>query len=77
MKRIAIAVLALALSASAAFADVPATQWSLVLAMGNNTFIIGGYSTEAKCEEARGVTGKSLKKAKVGKAFCVELRNAT
>lgn len=75
MKRISIAVLAMALLATSARAAD--TQWSLVLAMGQNTFIIGGYSTEAKCEEARAVTGKSMKKAKVGKAFCIELKNAT
>lgn len=73
MKRIALAFALLA--ASPAFAAD--TQWSLVLAMGQNTFIIGGYSTEAKCEEARTVTGKSLKKAKAGRAFCLELKNAT
>jgi opacity protein-like surface antigen len=77
VKRIAIAALVLALSASAAFADPPATQWSLVLAMGNNTFIVGGYSSEAKCEEGRAVTGKTLRKAKAGRAFCIEIKNGS
>lgn len=75
MKRAAIVAIAALLSVSPARAAD--TQWSLVLAMGQNTFIVGGYSTEDKCEEARSLTGKSLKKAKVGRAFCIVIRNSS
>lgn len=73
MKKAAILIAILA-SSPASAAD---TTWSLVLAMGQNTFVVGGYSTEDKCEDARAVTGKTLKKAKVGRAFCIELKNGS
>ena len=60
---------------SPAFGD--GISWSLMVTVNQNSFMAGGYTTEAKCEEARDITAKSLKKAKMGKVFCIAVKGAS